>query len=272
MSVEHQFVPMSEANTACLRTTATLPFHLHEEVGLNVKRIHAICQVSGFRHLVIRNDPEGERSRATPQVVGIDRNGSAVGGKVAFREVPAFKSDYTEVHYGTFPQKQARWKNVVISLNTQEITQRILHSERKVTDSDEWGKEINKALKKAMTESGTRHLVKDLTRIDLIFTLVGNWLIYKNDLIEIVKEGIDPQVALSRLALRTVSVGVIFTTISSLFDGVEKPGEGRRVSLLYGPELDRAVVLLALAYSSRLAKGISKDGKNNKLVRTNPRS
>lgn len=274
MSIEQKFVPMSEANTVRVRTTATLPFQLHEEVGLNLKRIDAICQVGGFQYLKIQNDPKGETSHAVPQIVGIDRSGSAVAGKVRLKEAPTFQSEYTPDTPAFYldRMKQGRWKNLTILLNTEEMKRRILSSDARVTDPSEWGNEINKALKMAMVKNGTRHLVKDLDRFDQFFTLLFYSLVYSDEIISLAKGESGPLETLSKMAGSLAITGMVMTTLYSTFYGVEKPGKGRRISLFYGPELDRTAVLLALAYTSRLAKGISKDKQNNSPVRTNPRS
>lgn len=257
MSLEHKFVPMSEANTWRLRTTATLPFQLHESVGLNVGRIETLCQIAGFRYLKIQNDPNGETSQAVPLVVGVGRDGQAVASRAAVKNVPTYQFDSSQVFDVRWPMKQARWKDSTISLNTEEMKQRILLSDERVTDSNEWGKQIDKALKGAAMKGGVRHLVSGLDRFEKIMTPFFYALIFSNDLVTIAK-GESPE-AIPISATSIVITGTLMTGLYSLRYGVEKPGGGRRVSLFYGPELDRAIALAVFTYTSKLAKGIPGD-------------
>ena len=228
--------------------------------------------MGGFRYLKIQNDPRGETSRAIPQVVGIDRSGSAVAGKVGMKEAPTFQSEYTLDPHSDRPQKQARWKDLTISLNTEEMKRRILASDGRVTDPRQWGEEINSVLRRTMVRNGTRHLVKDLNRFDQFLTPFFYSLVYWDEIISLAKGEAGPLETLSKMGGSLALVGMVMTTVDSFFYGFERPGKGRRVSLFYGPELDRAVVLLAIAYTSRLAKAVPKDKQNNLPGRTKPRS
>lgn len=259
MSLERKFVPMSEANTERIRTTATLPFQLHEEVGLNVKRLHLICQVSGFSHLRIRNDPQGETSQEVPQVVGIDRDGTAIAGKAKIKKAPTFQLDHSPAFMFEKPWRQARWQNLTISLNTEEIKQRILLSDESVNNPIIWGKEIHKALKSGTLKAGTHHLLKDFESYEKILTLLGFALHSSFEIGGALTGNIEPEAVVPRIAYRIALLGTVMTGLHSFLYGLEKPGEGRRISIFFGPELDRAAALLALTYTQRLAKGISED-------------
>ena len=261
MSAECKFVPMSDANTWRLRTTATLPFQLHEKVGLNVGAIERLCQVAGFRHLRIQNDPNGETSQAIPQVVGFDARGAAIAGKAAFKEVPTSQFDYSPGLKFERGFKQARWKNLTVSLNTQEMKQRILRSDGKVTDSEEWGRETDKALKRAVIKSGTRHLVCDFDCYDkgmalLVYSLISTWTAF---LARGGKVDLGPYETAGVFILYTVVFGAYTTAWGSSKYGKEKSGEGQRAGLIFGPEIDRAITLAVLTYTSKLAKGIPED-------------
>ena len=255
-------MPMPEANTSRLRTTATLPFQLQEEVGLNIKRLHAICQVAGFRHLRIQNDSEGETSQAVPQIVGVDRDGTAMAGKAKIKKAHTFHVDYSPTFEYKKSWKQARWQNLTISLNTEEMKQRILLSDESVRDSTRWGKEINGALKKAAIKGGVRHLVNDLERFEKLLTLFGFALCSSSEIMSALAGNIEPKTVVPRIAFSFALLGTVMTALDSLGYGREKPGGGRRISLFLGPELDRAVALLALTYTQRLAKGITEDSKS----------
>ena len=251
---------MPDANTWRLRTTATLPFQLHEKVGLNVGAIERLCQVSGFRHLRIQNDPNGETSQAIPQVVGIDARGTAIAGKAAFKEVPTSQFDCSPEHeYLAF--KQARWSDLTVSLNTQEMKQRILLSDNKVTDSEEWGRETDKAIKRSVIKSGIRHLVCGLDAYDKVISLLIYSLV-STSTIFVARGGrvdLGPYETAAVFISFAVGIGAFTTAWGSSRYGKEKPGEGQRVNLINGPELDRAIALAVLTYTSKLAKGIPED-------------
>ena len=82
------------------------------------------------------------------------------------------------------------------------------------------------------------------------------------------KLGLDPKTTAHTIAAVIVMNGVMFTTLHSLGYGFEKKGEGRRVSLFYGPELDRALVLALVVPTGRLAKAIPKGNKSEKPLTT----
>ena len=262
MSVERKFVPMPEANTSRLRTTATLPFQLQEEVGLNIKRLHAICQVAGFRHLRIQNDPQGETSQAVPQVVGVDHDGTAIAGKAKIKRASTFQAAYSPSPEYELLWKQARWQNLTISLNTEEMKQRILLSDENVRNPERWGEEINGVLKKAVIKEGVHHLVNDFKWYEKLLTLFGFAVFFSDEIVNALAGNLEPKTIVPRIAFSYALFGTLMTGLHSFLWGAERQGGGRRISLFYGLELDRAIALAVLTYTQRLAKGITEDSKS----------
>jgi len=256
---------MTEANTDRVRTTANLPFQLHEEVGLNVRRLETICQIAGFRHLRIQNDPHGETTETVPQVVGINPDGSASAGKVRVNKIPTYRVMYSLNNRAALFYKQVVWKDMTIFLNTEEIKQRILFADESVRNPVMWGNEINNALKSATFRSGAHHLIRELGVFDRAASITNYSVMFYTALRGASEHNLDPLNTAYMIAYALVLVGTSFTLATSLIYGFEREGEGRRISFFFGPELDRAVALALVTKTGRLAKAIPAGDKPKEI-------
>lgn len=244
------YVPMTDANTKRVRTSATLPFHLENEVGLNTKRIQTLLQIGGLRSIKISSKNDGERSSASLQTVGFGKDGSALAGIGKVSVVPTYSDSLEPLEFSA-ESKQKYWPSLNLTLNNNELKQRMLQSDLRVSDPANWANEIDKAIKKAVRHVGTKNL------LDMSKTNFGEKLFLANHLLALTAFTFSPDHDASRLVFwELMRIGLY----SNLFTDIEnfQRGEGYRLSILPGLELDRAIILQIATRAKLVAKDISK--------------
>jgi hypothetical protein len=258
MSIESKFTPMAYAQTERIRTAAILPLEMEEQVGLNLHKLYTLMQIGGIRHLRIENDKvNNNTSRLNVMITGFNSQGGGYGGSASSEMVPPSLEE-VETTSGKTP-KQARWIDLTVKLNVAEMTQRILHSDDSVKDPGKWAEQIHELLKGTIIKVGSKHLLS-----------VGKWeslymaFLYSQSLARSGGVGlfegynphsIEPSVAL----LNLLTTGLIQNFTWSLIYGRERVGRGRRLSLFYGVEADRALVLILAANTGKLAQKANLD-------------
>lgn len=241
MTERTQYIPISEANTPRIRTTATLPFHLEDRIGLDIEYLTRLIHIAGFQSIKVTTDNEGETSSTVVQTVGFGKNGTAIAGKGKINKVPTY-SQKTENQSMSNPNWTSRfletkhtiWPFLTVEINNNEIKQRILQSDQVVTNPSNWAIEINKAIKEAVRKEGMKNLV--LTKPKLWdFMWLGSFGI---SCVSIFNGG-NPffSIPFNEL-IRNLSVSEGFTNIENF-----QKGQGYRLSLFPGYELDRAIAL-----------------------------
>ena len=265
MTERKEYVPMPDANTDRVRTAATLPFHLEQQIGLNIGRIETLLQIGGIANLKISSDHQGERSQVVGQIVGTGFDGSAVAGKFLCETVETVENKFA-YNGSIIKAKAARWADMEIILNIPEMTQKILYQDKKVNDAKNWVTELNRALRDSIRKEGIKHLV----------TVPDDWFMReeKRWIIPIKVINIPLSVFLFSLHDSTYPIRDIgfralggfllsFPTIWNFFTetyvlcGPEKKSSGRRLSLFSLYEVDRALVLQCVSRTKPLVKALS---------------
>lgn len=240
------FIPLDQANTERVQTRIDLPFGLSEQVGINTSRIESLLQISGFRYALIKGIHDEPISSSSPLIVGVDKNGAALAGKVNTSPVPTQTSGFKDqANPINFP-KQARWSNLAVKINIPEIQQQILNEAGSVKDPHPWAKKINSSLKQGIVKAGKNNLLKDFNHYDMKF-YPGSYALY---FFLSLAMGSDPAITLHNFAL----LGTVASILQPAFYGAEKTGQGRRFSLFFGPEIDRALLLGIMGNLRQLAK------------------
>lgn len=262
MSIENQFVLMPEAQTERIRTVAKLPFGIENDIGMNISKLQIALQLGGIDHLKILSETEGEKSSVSTSIVGMDAQGNAYAGRSKMNVVPVSSSEVSNTEGEEF-RKQTQWLNLSISLNTEELKQRLMTSGKSVRKPQYWAIEINKALKREINKNCIRHLVGDFS----VFEKILVPLVYADDIAHSMNMGLlnimtrtfspQPLNVLSLLGNLTYS-GIFFSAWDSMVYGPEKKGQGRRISLFLGYEIDRAALLLVHTSTSTFAKASEK--------------
>jgi len=261
MSRESKFIPMPEAQTRRLRTKVKLPFAIEESIGINVKHTQALCQVSGLRHLTIKNQENPEVSNTINVVVGINEQGVGLAGKGIIKKVPTFEHEAQRSTSENFFYKNAIWQDLTISLNTKEVKQRILGSEEDVRNVAKWATELNDALTKGIVRTGLKQLLINLRKFDLIMPSV----VHLTTLSVLLRGDIGNFLY---WFIQDAGLWSFLGTMASSFENF-KEGEGHRLSMFVNFELDRALALLVMAGGLQpLAKKINQEENDWSIAST----
>lgn len=251
MSIENKFIPIAEANTRFVRTDLSLPFNQEEKIGLNIQRLHALMQIGGACSLKIINDSTNETSSVQSSVLGFDTQGNAFAGKSKMNNVPISSSEMRD-QYDWYIEKQARWINLDIKINTEEIKQRLLQSGKIVTEPKNWSISIDQSLKRQIAKNCGEHLIGHFNIKDKLYT---GFLLSMCSLPLLITDFPNSRSLTTYLSF-FIRQSMIWTVFDSLRYGVEKSHQGRRASIFYGFEFDRLALLYLLTNTSTLAKNL----------------
>ncbi|MBX4205981.1 hypothetical protein KW795_02180 [Candidatus Microgenomates bacterium] len=263
MSVEHsqrpKFTPMPYAQTQRLRTAAELPFHIEEEIGLNLESLNKLMQLGGIRHLRIENDTENKKtSKVSLGISGMNNQGSAYGGVAVTQMVPP-SLDTVELTGGG-QLKQAKWMDLTIKLNTQEMTQRMLQADQDVRQPENWARDLQKIVKKTVVGKSLKHLLSLGPYETALFAWVYTQCITNAanlGISQVILHGYHPQnINIPQALFFLASTGTIARYMCMASQGRERSGQGMRISLFYGLEIDRAIILAIQANREKLVEKI----------------
>lgn len=231
------YVPLSEVNSVSFYSRLSLPFGLEDKIGVNVKKAEWLTQVGGIRHVIVKNDPAGETTQVQRAIVGMNSDGSAMAGATKVDYAPTSSGEIKQDKYKTHT---ARWSELTIKINTEELKSRLLQSDNVVSKANAWAPELDRAIKKEIRATGNQQLLKMVGYDNFSFyfiygmNLLGAAMLTSND-------GDLGKIALSLLG-SNIRSGIIWTTINSMFYDTEKRGTGNRISLGVGMEIDRAIL------------------------------
>lgn len=243
MSKEHRFVPIPEANTERLRTDVRLPYRLEKQVGLNVNSIEILAQIAGVSEIKIGTNT---KNNITPQVVGFNSSGEALGGFISNKSLNHSienKLEYSSNNPGS------TWSHLEINLSEQAAISLMETHKKDTRDPKNWAVLIDNAIYKGLLKSGFDNLLKRLPEDYFLPTLSFGLIIH--DLLNK-----DYMYATRVFAL----LKTLDTIPRSVVYGFEKKGEGHRWSIMYwgGPEIDRMLILIAGLGVNKLAAAVNK--------------
>lgn len=254
---EVDFVPVSSLNIPAERVffAGNFPEWLDlDKIALNLKRTQTICNLGGIGTLIIWGSNEEETSKSIPQIAGFNASGEAYASKAATAtQAPTFNT-----RTGTPNSETSHpFRQIVagITLNNNEIVQRIQNnrgSQGDVRSTDAWVHYINKSLGRGLENIGVKYLVAGLNRGDILETVIDYTLpipiiagVYG---FKLVGESNSPD----------FTTPYLFYYGGSLFStSLRRVLNHGRLSLFYGPQLDRAAMLVALTRTSKLVKLLS---------------
>jgi hypothetical protein len=241
-----KFVPIEYAQSDQVRTRVSLPQYVNsEEIYVNLYGIGKLCRLGGIRHLDIVGLDENETSKSVPQIVGFSQNGEALAGKAIVKTVPESSSSSSSESKRHKPHS-FRWVDSTIVVNTSEINQRIQNEdyyEKGVRSTKAWSNHLNKAVKSGITKEGVRHLSVGLSQ--------HNWLMLAIQYGAMSFFELSNNPSLGGMAIRILITSAIINLADFVFENRKSEF---RASLLYGPQLDRALLLYLSTLSSTLVK------------------
>lgn len=244
---------MSEVYSQSIVSNLALPFHLEDQIGLNVKKAEWLAQLGGIRSVFIKNDSSGETSKVQGTVVGMNGDGSAMAGATKVDYMP---TSSLEMKQDKYKIQSARWANIIIKINTEELKERLLRSDKVVSKTGTWVPYINTAIQKEMRKAGNKQLLSMLPADYFSFFWFNGWSLYES-----IKTHIDnpnPLIIGASFIGWNILYGIFINTLDTLTYGAENRGDGKRYTFGIGLEPDRAVVFNLAFLGKPLIKDLSK--------------
>lgn len=247
------FVPVSSLNTFEKRVgfVGDFPEWLDlDKIAINWKRTQTICNLGGIYRVLVWGSNDGESSKTIPQIAGFNLRGEAYASKVsASTQVPFFDNRSTALN----SKAEHPFREVVahITLNNNEIVQRIQNQGKNVRSTEAWAHHINKSLGQGLENIGLKHLVIELNRRDNLLA------VYEYVFPIALLTGINTFYKLIGLNYHPDFTDYLLLYAAGLsFEFIRRVHHRGRLSLFYGPQLDRALALVALTRTSRLVKSL----------------
>ncbi|MGH7203987.1 MAG: hypothetical protein ACREHC_06085 [Candidatus Levyibacteriota bacterium] len=201
----------------------------------------------------------GETSDFTPSVVGWGSDGSAMAGKSGEAKIVPTFSTSRELSRGNGKETPyflaGRWVDANLSVNLDEIQNRIREKDLPDRSPEAWGTELDQAIRNGVANIGVQHLLFDSNSIDAIHftgaTTTGEVM------------GAGPVTHIGGLSLaESATVGLL--TFHGLINIVNRASyhvtdydsEGFRWSAFTGPQIDRACLLKGMAQSVKVVKSL----------------
>jgi ribosomal protein L22 len=239
MSEIDRYIPIADIQTPRIRTQIDLPYHLEDRIGLNTKYLQTLIQIAGIKH--VRISTENTKTPETKvSITGINNDGSAIAGKAKAESISTHSQSLQPDNPKLTSSKNYSWPSLNIVLNPNETRDQLLDSSgnnySELKNPNNWSREINKAIKNAIRNAGRKNLVETTPTL-----LDGMWIAGLGFSLTpfLSSQFPDPHNILFHYGMRYFSqTFVIFT------ENFQK-GEGYRLSLIAGYELDRFALLQA---------------------------
>lgn len=255
-SIEKGFMPLRKAQSEQVRFQVSLPEFIDQGgIGVNLREIHRLCQIGGIRRLVVFGVEDVDTSKATPQILGFNSQGSAYMGKAGSNTIIPPTESYSAINPESFWRHTQSWRDAVIVVNMDEVSKRITSDEKwaeGIRDLKAWSHYLNKGIKDGISKEGVSHLLKLPDKVSLaIFGVAvttntaGLWRL-------------EPQsTQFLELLTNYFLMGAGWNTLDRVFGRKPKlSDQNTRYTLFWGPEVDRAILLKILTKTSTLVKQI----------------
>jgi hypothetical protein len=220
---KERFIALNKINHDCISSNLILPHMMHHQVGIDVWRLELMSHLAGFQHLHLSNS-----------------------------------NKHDSIDTQTLPQgsdhKPFRWKLANLQLNPNDIQSRIKVKGYEHDDPDAWAAVLGSKIKSHVIKSGTKELLH-LTPHDKKVTAFYHAVIA----LAAIATNIENPPLYIPFMLQAYATTLFITNgakvaLELIGNGVEIHGRGSRFSLCVGPEIDRAIALVAIGSLSRLAR------------------
>lgn len=257
MNAERGFVPIADAQSERVFIKISFPeFVEDQKIGVNVREIHRLCQIGGIKRLGVIGIDDLDTSRAVPQVLGFNEQGSAYIGKAVSKQETPFSQSHTGDSQGFYHTE--RWADALIAVNMTELKERIAHDKRwseGVCSPAAWSYYLDKGIKDGISNEGALQLLSlnPKARLAMFAFVIAvdasmgpeNIFLFHPHLLKIP----DP------VSLYFAN-SFAWNTLERLVGRVISNRNNSRFTLFYGPEVDRAVLLKILTKTRTLVKQI----------------
>lgn len=250
-----RLIPIEYANTYRSRFAIPFPDYIKPgHIGVNLSSLGTLLRLGGISHLRVAGQTDGETTKFTPTIVGYDSQGNAYAGKKGEKTtVPEFTASGDEanpnLNASMWRPHSATWKNVVINLNINEMTERIRLEDkwtRGVYSTEAWASHLDEAIKNGVSEAGIRHLTLGLNK---------NWVstVFQYGLMCFF-EAQTGHPSIGGMAFRIPFVSGVLNLMDYI--RYRNTDDGFRWSVFYGPQLDRALALKILSKRTQVVKAL----------------
>lgn len=228
-----------ENKTTTMEFSPNLPSYVDtSKIGINVFAIHRRCRMAGIETIVFLGSA-GETSSATPAIVGMSDDHTAIAAKAGTARIePTFSSNSEGDKYKSLSLSELTWTDITVKMNTSETAERITERKKQLRSPEEWAKEINTALQESILKEGTKTLKGNLYAQLRALGYSAPWLIPPNNLRELT----------FFLANGTLLNGFI----KLLGKVLGRDSTKFRWSTFYGVALDRILLLYAMTKKEKL--------------------
>lgn len=258
---KNNLVPLPEADTEHIKFEPNFPEYVPSgSIGIDLKKIQRLMRLGGISHTIVLGFNDQETSTSVPMITGFNAQGEAFAGKGGVKnEIHPFL-DFNTTPFDNIwhPMK---WTVSAIALNNDEIRQRILNDPRfdkNVRSSEGWSYYLDQAIRTGIENTTFKHLVlgvkfRDIKKMAITYSIALG--LYSGFSLALVGD-----LDVSTLPLFSVYLGSeianIWIQITQNFPPEQRARFGHRFSFFPGPQLDRALLTLALSKMSRVAKPI----------------
>lgn len=253
--LKSSFIPLTDLESPKIRMAVTLPpFIDSDRIGINLHAITILQRLSGISHLRVGGITGAQTSGFTPNIGGIDSQGGIYAARTAAGvSVPSYSSETQE----KYPDRAfgARLVNGSIKINLDEVGNKIRSEQRwkgGAHSVEAWSYHLDKSLKGGISNIGIKHLMRDFNKIEYFWMAAVN-ILGPASLSVTYAHGLEATAFLNGVLF----YNLFMNGVNSLVSSVAQIEEGWRFSCIFGPQIDRALILKYVAKTQTLVKPLS---------------
>lgn len=226
------YEPIDQIESPNLRMLLSLPSFVDQsQILVGVKPLQRLCTIAGINHLRVQASDSGETSSFQPIVVGFDPEGGAYAAKTGLKtSVPTYSAESESSSNGPWFSRQV---SGTININIDEMAKKITHERRwthGVRSPEPWVHHLNRAFKSSINNIGLRHLLFDFNRDDLLM------IAFIQTLPLVTSFGGTPEQMIRGIIIQNIIANMLWRLYTTF------EGSSMRLSLIAGPQLDRAAI------------------------------
>ncbi len=252
-AIERGFVPLrrmeEEQPSDKFFVNLNLPPYVdRDRIGVDLARIHRLCKIAGINRILLIGESGQETSTVIPQIAGYNPDGSALASRaVAVVNVPTFDSKTTQEGKA---RTDSRLIDISVTANMDEIGLRVADSREGLRSANEWAKHLDGGLRHAVRRGGTSNLLRNRPHFNPDLPAITASSIIVLDISDGNPDGL-------------LILGETFVYGLSRFfsKSMTLNNPDHRISLIPGPQIDRAIWFNLVLATGKLIKDMYPDKK-----------
>lgn len=261
--IERKFVPLPDVESEKVRFAVKLPDYIDpHKIGVNVSGIERLCRIGGIKHLRVEGSYDKQQHANGASVMGVTGSGAAYMGGIASAESSLYEESGEESDPMYAPWF-GRWINGKITVDMQGVANKLGENNRwtgGVRSVNGWTHHLNKAVKRGIVNIGTEHLVYGMTKSELAICAFVNAYAFLNAAAAspsaVLSGDYNPHVpSVNEVAQSLIFMSLFMTLVAKYYVFREElKDKDMHWSLIFGPQIDRALLLQGAARTTRLVK------------------